>query len=282
MGVERAELGECPVWDDATGSLLWIDITTGRILRHHLGGEGTADTEVAQFDQPVGAIAPCRGGGLLAALADGIAHRDPEGRIERLVDTSRSAPRHRFNDGTCDSRGRFFTGSTALEFGSEPGALYRLDPDGTFTVALDGLAFPNGIGFSPDERTLYLIDSLAWTLLAIPFNPASGGLGEPLRLIEFAEADGLPDGLAVDAEGCIWVARYGGGAIERYRPDGALARRIRLLVRQPTSLTFGGSRLDRLWVTSARQLLERPDDADGALLTLAAEVPGAPAHAFAL
>ena len=255
MGVERAELGECPVWDDDTGSLLWIDITTGRILRHHLGGEGTADTEVARFDQPVGAIAPCRGGGLLAALADGIVHRDPEGRIERLVDTSRSAPRHRFNDGACDSRGRFFTGSTALEFGSELGALYRLDPDGTFTVALDGLAFPNGIVLTPDGKKLYLAESQK-NCVHVYEVTGPGKVGKrklfadlPRKREMTPQIDNQPDGMCLDAAGNLYVAHYGMKQVQVLNPEGKLIRQFDGGNVTTSNVAFSGPKMDQLFIT---------------------------------
>lgn len=278
QGAERAVLGEGPIWDDGSGLLRWIDITPGRI---HRWSPATGSGEALEPGPPVGALALRVGGGLLAAGREGIALLDAAGRLERSVPTAALLPRHRFNDGACDDAGRFWTGSTALEFGAEPGALCRLDADGGFRIVREGIAFPNGLGFSPDGGLLYLVDSLARQLLVAAIDVDSGALGRLRPLIGFEERDGLADGLAVDAEGCLWVARYGGGAIERYDSAGRRLLRWMLPLRQPTSLAFGGPRLRSLWVTSARQHLDPPGPLDGALLRLEPGVAGLPSRRFA-
>lgn len=276
-GAQRSELGEGPVWDAATASLLWIDITPGWLHRLH---PESGESSVTRLGATVGAVVPRAGGGILIAFSDRLQVEDADRQTVLSVDTTAHTPRHRFNDGACDSRGRFWTGTTATRFGSEPGALLRLDPDGELRVMRQRVEFSNGIGWSPDEATLYLIDSLDWVLLAFPFDAESGMLGNPRRLVEFDRADGLPDGLAVDALGGIWVARFGGGAIERYDESGRRDERITLPVSQPTSLAFGGPRLSTLWVTSALQDLAAPGEADGALLRLDPGVAGLPSWPF--
>lgn len=274
-GATRSELGEGPIWQPESSTLLWIDITPG--LLHRLTPDGLSTRSLGAA---AGSVVPTSDGGVLIAFADRLQIEDAAGEIAMTVDTTAIAPRHRFNDGACDSSGRYWTGTIATEFGSEPGVLLRLDPDGDLRVMREKVAFSNGIGWSPDETTMYLIDSLDWVLLAFPFDAQRGELGDPRRLVEFDREDGLPDGLTIDRDGRIWVARYGGGSIERYSEAGALEERIGLPVAQPTSLAFGGDDLSTLWITSARQFIAEPDDADGALLRLRPEATGMPTHRF--
>ena len=274
-GATRSELGEGPIWQSQSGSLFWIDIDAGLLHRLSPAGQTTRSLGAA-----AGSVVPRAAGGLLIAFADRLLVEDAAGETVMSVDTTAIAPRHRFNDGACDSSGRYWTGTIATEFGSEPGVFLRLDPDGDLRVMREEVAFSNGIGWSPDESILYLIDSLDWVLLAFPFEVRRGELGVPRRLVEFDEGGGLPDGLAVDADGSIWVARYGGAAIECYSDDGVLRDRVALEARQPTSLAFGSDDLATLWITSARQHLAEPGPADGALLRLRPGATGLPSHTF--
>ena len=274
-GATRSELGEGPIWQPQSGSLLWIDIDAGLLHRLTAAGQTTRSLGAA-----AGSVVPRSAGGLLIAFADRLLVEDAAGETVMSVDTTTIAPRHRFNDGACDSSGRYWTGTIATEFGSEPGVFLRLEPDGELRVMRDEVAFSNGIGWSPDESILYLIDSLDWVLLAFPFDVQRGELGVPRRLVAFDEGGGLPDGLTVDADGCIWVARYGGAAIECYSDDGALQERVTLDARQPTSLAFGSDDLATLYITSARQNLAAPGPADGALLRLRPGATGLPSNTF--
>jgi sugar lactone lactonase YvrE len=164
-------------------------------------------------------------------------------------------------------------------------ALYRVDPGGEIAVALDGIGISNGLDWSLDGATLYYVDSLTQRVDAIEFDAGAGRLGERRPLIRIAPEDGLPDGLAVDCEGGIWLALFGGAAIRRYTPAGELEREVALPVTNPTSLAFGGAALDELYVTSARhrlapeQLAREP--LAGSLLRLRPGVAGRAAHAFA-
>jgi sugar lactone lactonase YvrE len=134
-------------------------------------------------------------------------------------------------------------------------ALYRYTGDGPPTVAIPGVTISNGLDFDRDATHLYYIDSLTQRDDAIDFDLDRGRLGARRPLIRIDPADGLPDGLCVDADGGIWVALFGGGAIRRYLPDGRLDAIVELPVTNPTSLAFGGRDMGDLYVTSARHRL---------------------------
>ena len=181
-----------------------------------------------------------------------------------------------------DRRGRFWAGTLA------PGAtssLYRLDPDLTVHTMETGITASNGIGWSPDNRTMYFTDTRRKTIYAYDFDAATGSIGNRRPLIFTPEEDGVPDGLTVDSEGFIWSARWGGWKVSRYDPSGKLEREVRLPVQYPTSCAFGGDRLDELYVTSARTRVSEEQIHDqpfaGDLLRLRTGIRGLPEPKFA-
>lgn len=273
------ELGESPHWDEATGIFSWVDITPGRL---HTFSSETGMHRVFDCGQQVGVARPRVGGGYVCGLREGVALASPKHPPSHWVARGFLPQTHRLNDGACDSAGRLWVGATALEFGSRPGTLYRVEPDGDVKVAIDGIQFPNGIGFSPDGSTMYLVDTLAYVLLAYDFDADAGELSGARRLVTFDQAAGIADGLAVDAQGGIWVARYGAGAVERYDADGHLTERISVPATQVTCPAFGGEGLATLYVTSAWQFLaaDARDEDQGAVFTLRPGVAGAPVHSF--
>ena len=167
-------------------------------------------------------------------------------------------------------------------FRSGAGSLYRVDSDGTVTRIVAGLSIANGPAFSPDGQSMYLADSAVGTVDRYDLDPDTGDLGDRTSFVRIEPQDGLPDGMTVDAEGCLWVALWGGGAVRRYRPDGLLDRTIALPVAQPTSVCLGGPDGLDLFITSASVGLADPGPDDGALLHVRADVPGIPAAAAVL
>lgn len=245
----HAQLGEGPVWDDRAGLLYWLDIRGARLHLHDPAG--AADRTV-ELGVQAGALVLTEAGGLLLAVPDGFAELDPAGgKLRQVAEVRHPGPAARFNDGKCDPAGRFWAGTMAYD--ETPGAafLHRLDPDFSVHQVLSGITVSNGLGWSPDGRTFYYADSPTGRIDAFDFEPAGGELSGRRRLVEIPEGAGLPDGLTVDAEGCLWVALWDGWAVHRYTPDGRLDRTIAFPVARPTCPTFGGPQLDVLYVTSA-------------------------------
>lgn len=280
LSVGTFELGESPSWDAASELFSWVDITPGRL---HTVNAASGMHAVYDCGQPVGVARPRASGGYVCGLRDGIALALPGSPPSTWLARGFAPSTHRLNDGACDPAGRLWVGATAMDFGSRPGSLYRVEPDGEVTVAIDTVQFANGIGFSPDASTLYLIDTLAHVLLAYDFDNDAGVLAGARRVVVFDPAEGMPDGLAVDAEGGLWVARYGACSVDRYDAHGELTERVLIPAAQPTCPAFGGPDLATMYVTSAWQFLaaDARDEDQGAIFALRPGVEGAPVYTFA-
>jgi len=246
----RATLGEGPVWDEVRGVLWWVDITAGQVRRFD---PNAGDDRAVDVGSPVGAVALRRGGTLLAALADGLGTLDPDGgSLRTLLPLGGDEGRLRCNDGKCDATGRFWVERMALDAAPGAGALLRVDPDLTVSTHLTGLTIPNGLGWSPDGRTMYFVDSTWREVRAYPYDPATGTMGDGRILARLPDDGSVPDGLTVDEEGHLWVSRWGGSCVVRVAPDGSVVDRIELPVTRVTSCTFGGRDLGDLYITTAR------------------------------
>jgi sugar lactone lactonase YvrE len=260
-----AELGERPVWEPAARSLIWVDILAGQVHRYSPGAG--RDQVVIDLGPgvPVGAAAPRRRGGYVLAAADGFrltgageAGGSGSGQAGGRAGTGPVRPPGmgadlRFNDGAVDPAGRFWAGTVARDRRPGAGALYRLDGDGTITVMLGAVTESNGIGWSPAADAMYFIDSgePEPRVRVFGYDLASGAIGAGADLITFGPADGTPDGLAVDAQGGLWIAMWGAFQVRRYSPAGELLDTVILPVSCPTCPGFGGDGLDELYVTSA-------------------------------
>ena len=246
----RCGLGEGPVWDEREGWLYWVDIMAGRI---HRWRPGTAAQEAMETQEPVGAAALREGGGLVCALQSGFAVAARFGSaLEPLACYEGASPELRMNDGKCDTAGRFWAGTMAFDFRPGAGALYRLDPGGAVTRVLDGVTISNGMDWSADGTRMYYIDSPRRTVDVFDFDAAPGAIANRRTVIEIPEEAGVPDGMTLDAEGRIWVALWGGGAVRCYSPEGKLEEVIEVAAPQTTSCCFGGADFDVLFITSAR------------------------------
>lgn len=252
----RYLIGEGPVWDTIQQELFWVDIPLGAI--HRLDPR-SATVKSRKLDQPVGSIALRRGGGLVAALRDGfgfVSDTATEKMEVILVEAASTA--NRMNDGKCDCRGRFWAGTMAVDHLPAAGTLYRLDRhDDAWRVSaiLPGITIANGLDWSPDNRLMYYIDSQTRRIDVFDFDTDYGLIANRRPFVEISETDGMPDGMTVDAEGCIWVALFYGGKVRRYAPDGRPIMEIHLPVSLVTSCAFGGENFDELYITTARHRL---------------------------
>jgi sugar lactone lactonase YvrE len=244
--------GESPLWDERSRTLFWTDIT-GRRFYRYLWAEKRHELVRAAFE--VGGFALLEPDGFAVVNSDGVWLWDGAERFQsvaREVDGKRCV----LNDCIADPEGRLFTGSCFFDPNRddyELGFLLRVDRDGSAHIVEDGIRLSNGLGFSPDESTLYHVDSAARIIYAYDYSRANGALRNRRALVRVPVAQGVPDGLTVDAEGYIWCAHWFGGAIMRYRPDGSLERQIRIPAAQTSCVAFGGPDLTDIFVTSAAQ-----------------------------
>jgi sugar lactone lactonase YvrE len=280
-GPPADELGEGPCWPARGGELQWVDILAGAVHRWRPGDEARR-TEV--FGGEVAAAVPRAGGGLVLAVDRRLDVVAPGGARAVVAEVEPDRPANRFNDCRADPAGRLWAGTMSKR--REPGAaaLYRLDPDGGCAPVLRGLTLSNGIGWAPDGAAMYHVDSTEQRIDRYDYDVRDGTLGERRTFARIEPAAGLPDGLCVDAEGGVWLALFGGGALWRLDAQGTLTAVVPLPTTNPTCPAFGGDGLATLYVTTARhKLTPRQLDAEpaaGRLLALEPGVRGLPAHPF--
>jgi sugar lactone lactonase YvrE len=245
----RAELGENPIWDDRRHRLLFVDIMRGHV--HEFDPRSGSD-RVVEFPWPVGAVALQENGDWLLAAARGFYSATPEtGETRLIAQVEADRPANRMNDGYVDARGRFWAGTMNMHDAPNQGALYRLDPDGAVSLMLSGASISNGIDWSPDNRTVYYVDTPTGRIDAVDFDLERGALGRRRSFAEIPSDAGYPDGLVVDADGGVWVCLWQGGAVRRYDPSGRLDTIIPVPATQVTKCAFGGAALDELFISTA-------------------------------
>ena len=278
-----AVLGEGPLWDEAGGVLWWLDIP-GCAL--HRFDPATGDDDQIDLGDQVGAAVLRRSGGMVIATPNGFEAFDPStGHREVLVNLIGGDPSLRMNDGKCDALGRFYAGSMAYDFTPGAASFYRLDADRTATRLLEDVTISNGLAWSSDGATLYWIDTMTHRIDAFDVDITSGTIDGRRPIVQIPAGDGMPDGMCIDAEGCLWVALYGGGGVHRYRTDGTLVARIEVPADQVTCCAFGGPDLGDLYITTAAQgLSEAQRSAEplaGSLFCVRPGVAGTAPNAFA-
>ena len=250
VGTTKDQLGESPCWDADAQALSWIDALAGTLWRL---GPGDAAPERHVLPAPLGSMAPCRGAAVVVALRNSFARYDFGTRaLTPLARIDVDHPKVRFNDGKCDPSGHFLAGTMHMDRPPEApllGGLYRLRTNGHVEQLADDIGFANGPCFSPDGRVLYLADSLERIIWAYDYD-ADG----PLRNKRvFAKTHGFesgPDGATVDAEGFFWTVLTRAAKLARYAPDGRLDRVIDVPASYPSSICFGGPRLEYLYLTT--------------------------------
>ncbi|MFE9656960.1 SMP-30/gluconolactonase/LRE family protein [Micromonospora sp. NPDC006431] len=277
----RYELGEGPRLDPRTGELLWVDIRAGQLLRGRLAGHRIEVLAAYSIGAAAGSAAPvaASGGGWVVAAGRGFRHVSAAGAVRTLADGV-AAPGTVMNDGIADPYGRFLAGSQVT--GDAPpwtGGLYRLEPDGSVATVLTGVGCANGLGFDPTGETMYHVDSRRQRLTAYRYDPAAGTATEERVLAEFTDA--TPDGLCVDAEGCLWIAMWDGWSVHRFAPDGTPLARVDLPVPRPTAtcLIEGVLVITSAWIgldDAARRAA--PDS--GRIFAAEVGVSAAPAHTW--
>ncbi|GAA3961572.1 SMP-30/gluconolactonase/LRE family protein [Actinoplanes auranticolor] len=278
LSPDRFELGEGSRW--VGDRVVLVDIPAGRLFGTPTptGSGPQTLTLLAELDVPLAAVAPVRDapGTWLAAAGTGFWLLEPTGARQLAAAEPVTGRQWRMNDAAADPAGRLWAGSMACDQSPKGGALYRLDPDGKVHTVLTGLTIANGPALTADGRTMFLSDTPLGLVQRFDVDPATGELSGRREFVRLGPDEGSPDGLTVDADGFLWVACFGGGAVRRYRPDGQLDRVVPVPARQPTSVCLAGS---RLVVTSGRGGLEQPGPDDGAVLVTDAPAQGLPALA---
>ena len=276
-----ADVGEGPIWDDETETMIFVDSTAGLIYRI---SHATAELTSMGLGQMVGAAIPRRCGGLVACASDGLLSVEDNGSVSLLIPIEEDLS-HRMNDAKCDSHGRLWSGTFSLTFEKGAGALYRIDPDLAVTKVFGDVTISNGLGWSPDEKTFYFVDTGKRGIDAFDYDIETGEVSNRRRFVDIERSGGLPDGIAVDSEGCLWVALYYGGAVRRYSATGKCVGKITLPVARVTSCNFGGPNLDLLYITTANHLLDddgKPHENNaGATFCCRPGVTGLRSHRFA-
>ena len=282
--IEQRVLGEGARWDARRDELLAVDIVDGLVLRGRLDADGTViDGRGYRLGGTVGAVAPIDGDdGWIVAAGRGFVHLTLDGAVQTLGEVAPAGTR--MNDGACDPQGRFWAGTLADDHRPGGGALFRLDRQGHIERVLDALTISNGLGWSPDGRTMYLVDSGPRVIHAFTFDADAGTISDDHVLVTVPEEIGSPDGMTVDAAGDLWVAIYGGGRIHRYSSAGVLRQSLAVPAAQVTSCAFGGPRLNRLYVTTATENWtdeqRRAEPGAGLVYWLDTDAVGRPAELF--
>lgn len=253
----RCWLAESPRW--AEGAWWWLDAATGDIFTIAAGGPLSADDRgrhVLALGSRTSLVHPAAGGEIVVARGPSIERvtRDADGWRTTAVWCLLELPDGTvLNDGTADAAGRLWIGSVGPDRRPEQGALIRIDPDGSAQVVRTGFALSNGMVWDGSTDTLLHVDSLARTLWRHRVDPATGEVLTSDAAVVLPDDDGLPDGIALDAEGYVWIAVYGRGEVRRYDPDGAVERVVQVPTPQTTSVALGGPDGRDLLITTARE-----------------------------
>jgi len=244
----RCVTGEGPLWHPRERRVYWVDIPAGKLFRYH-PATGAHEQVYHPAGEAIGGFTIQADGALLLFMTRGMIKTWREGEVATVVDAIPAEIDSRFNDVHADPEGRVYCGTMATP--RHDGCLYRLDPDGTLTEVLHNVGISNGMGFTPDLGQMYYTDSRSREIALFDYDRATGALTNRRLFVRTPEGEGIPDGMTVDAEGYVWSARWDGGCLVRYAPDGSEVQRIAFPARKVSSATFGGEDYADLYVTTA-------------------------------
>ena len=275
----KAIVGEGALWHPHEKVLYWVDIE-GKML--HIFDPATEQDKAFPVKERIGTVVPLEKGGVIVALQNGIHKLDTKTEELTFIANPIKEKDIRFNDGKCDPAGRFWVGTMALDARKGAAVLYRIDTDKTIHQVLDNLTISNGIVWSADQKTMYFIDTPTGQVQAFDFNGKTGEIGNGRVVVEIAKSEGSPDGMAIDADGNLWIALHKGGAVGCWNPiTGKLLEKITVAAPQTTSCAFGGENLDTLYITSGTEGLtekqQKQYPASGGIFAVKPGVRGVPA-----
>lgn len=239
-------LGEGPLWNPEEQAIYWVDINGQKIQRFF---PETKKYEAFEVPKKVCVIAFRQKSGIICGAEDGFYFWDAiTKKMEFINHPEKGKSEARFNDGKVDRMGRFWAGTMTFQGASS--ALYRMDKDLSVHQMDSGITISNGVGWSPDNKTMYFVDSMRYVIYAYDFDLATGSISHRRDFIQLKESIGIPDGLTVDSEGYIWCAIYDGWKVMRFDPAGKVDSEVTMPVSKPSSVMFGGKDLDELYITS--------------------------------
>lgn len=279
---DKAQLGEGPLWVERENAVYWVDIFGKKVHRYALSDQTHKSW---QFDIQITSLVERQQGGFACTVRDGFAFIDLDpNTIEPITLPETDQPENRFNDGKLDNHGRYWAGTMDTNQQSDSGALYRLDNDLSLHKMDDGYIIANGPTFSADGNIIYHTDSTKRTIYAFDLSK-NGEISNKRVFVQLQdEAEGSPDGMTVDSEGCIWLAHFGGARLTRYSPAGEVLQVVPMPVPNITSCTFGGTNLDTLYITTARIAISEEDlpkyPLAGSLFSYQPNVKGLPTPRF--
>jgi sugar lactone lactonase YvrE len=249
----KAMLGEGALWHPIQKVLYWVDIEGKSV---HIFDPKTYNDQVINVGERVGTVVPVHKGGALVALQNGVHHLNIKtGKLSFIINPLPDT-NLRFNDGKCDPSGRFWVGSLALDSRKKGASLYRYDADGSMTTMLDSVSISNGIVWTADRKTMYYNDTPTMCVQAFDYDDQTGTIGNRRIAVRIPKGMGAPDGMAIDAEGKLWIALWGGYAVGRFDPvSGALLSKVNVAAPNVSSCAFGGEDLKTLYITTARAWL---------------------------
>jgi sugar lactone lactonase YvrE len=274
---KKAELGEGPLWDPETEVLYWVDIIDKSLYIYD--PVGNINRLYPLSSMPT-AVVRRAAGGLLLAMENGFHFFEPEtGNLKLIADPERDKPENRFNDGKCDPSGRFWAGTLHKNGEAERSALYRLDPDGSVHTMLSPVSLANGIVWTRDKTKMYFVDTLPKKVYSFDYDDVSGSISNRQTAIDGNTETGYFDGMAIDAEGMLWIAHWGDGSVCRWNPEtGKKLETYTLPCPNVSACAFGGKELTTLYITTARFTLDekkrKEHPLSGGLFFLETNVPG--------
>ena len=250
----RATLGEGAWWHVDTHQLFWVDIEERKL---HVFRPGDGQTRTIDVGERIGTVVLTTTHQALVALQTGIFELDlADESLTLITNPLEGMPDIRFNDGKCDPAGRLWVGSMHLATQAEMASLYCLDTDGTITQMRDNITISNGIVWSLDHQIMYYIDTPTDCVQAFDYDLATARISHPRVVVRVPAEAGHPDGMAIDAEGMLWIAHWGGGRVIRWDPTtGERLREVEVPAPYVTSCAFGGDDLKTLYITTARTAL---------------------------
>lgn len=257
----QCQIGENPLWHPLEKRVYWTDIARGKLFRYD---PATGHHEECYSGAPVGGFTVQADGALLLFMERGAIAKWRDGHITPVVEGIPAEIESRFNDVIADPCGRVFCGTVALQVGTLPGRLYRLDTDGSLHQVLENVIISNGMGFTLDRRNMYYTDSARRTISIFDYNEKTGALTHRRAWLQVSEGAGVPDGMTLDAQGHVWSARWDGAALYRYTPGGIEERRVDFPARKVSSVVFGGGDLSEMYVTTALAESTKAEEGEGA------------------